>query len=173
MRRIRATLLILALTLAGSWGIATADPEPAPAAPAQPLALITLTTIPNGWQERVDLRPVLEVYADGHAVKKPDAAAADRSPQTPPQQLTGSVGNDVLQAALTEIKALGAVDLGTPSVSDQGTQIIDLMPQAPDQDVHLIVYAPEVTDGLSTEQQGARKRFADLYRKLLDAFVKD
>jgi hypothetical protein len=168
MHRTKTALLVVLLALGSSWGMASAQPADPPKA-----ALLTLTTTPSGWSTRVDLRPLLEVYADGRAVKQPNAAAADRPAETPPQRLTGTIPTNVLNAALDEIKQLGPVDFGTPGTTDQGSQIIDFMPQSPDAEVHLLVYGPEATDGLNTEQQGARKRFADLYRKLLDAFVPD
>ncbi|MET7769014.1 hypothetical protein [Nocardia sp. NPDC005366] len=172
MRRTTSALLVLVLALAGGGSVASADPESG-SSPTESIALLTLTTIPNGWQERTDLRPILEVFADGRAIKKPDAAAADRKPETPPQQLDGKIRADVVQSALAEIKELSTLDLGTPAVNDHGTQIIDLMPQPPEENVHLIVYAPDLTEGFTPEQQSARKRFADLYRTLLDAFVKN
>ncbi|WP_054811459.1 hypothetical protein [Nocardia arizonensis] len=170
MRTILAVVPSLVLSVAGSATIAAA--EPVAAAPiAQPYALITLTTIPSGWETRTDLRPVLEIYSDGHAIEMPDAASADRRPETPPRQLDGTIGPEALQAALTEIRALAGADFGTPPANG-GVRIIDLMPQAPDQDVHLIVYSPDVIDGFGNDQRSARQRFADLYRRLLDAFVK-
>ncbi|MFX0576578.1 hypothetical protein [Nocardia nepalensis] len=179
MRRTKSALLILVVAFAGSWGTASAQPAadappPAPVqAPLPATALLTLTTIPGGWSERVDLRPLLQIYADGHAVKQPDAAATTRAADALPQRLTGTVPTDVLNAALAETRSLAALDLGMPTDNDQGSQIIDLMPAPPDQDVHALMYAPEGSDGLSTEQQANRKRFTDLYRKLLDAFVQD
>ncbi|GAA5076953.1 hypothetical protein [Nocardia iowensis] len=180
MRRTKAALLAVLLALAGSLGTATAAPGP-DAAPqpsahgpvSEPLALLTLTSIPNGWQTRVDLRPQLEVFGNGRAVKIPDAVASERNPETLPEKVTGHIPPEVLAAALDETKALVTVDFGMPSVTDQGSQIIDLMPQPPEEDIHLVVYAPEFTTGLTPEQQAARKRFTDLYRTLLDAFVKD
>ncbi|MEV6426998.1 hypothetical protein [Nocardia sp. NPDC051463] len=172
MRKMTSALLILVVALAGSRGAASAEPAsdgPTPAVPA--VALLTLTTMPSGWQGRSDLRPTLEVYPGGRAIKTPDATAADRVPTTPPQRLNGTVSPDVLNAALTEIRALATLDLGMPSATDQGTQIIDVMPPQPDQDIHVIMYAPELTQGLTTEQQAARRQFADLYRTLLDSFV--
>ncbi|MFE7800251.1 hypothetical protein [Nocardia sp. NPDC057440] len=172
MRRTKSALMVLVVALAGSWGTASADPAPDAPSPAAPaVALLTLTTMPSGWQSRIDLRPALEVYPDGRAIKTPDATAADRVPSTPPQRLNGTVSPDVLNAALAEIRALATLDLGIPNATDQGTQIIDVMPQQPDQDVHVILYAPELTEGLTTEQQAARRQFADLYRKLLESFV--
>ncbi|WP_405177144.1 hypothetical protein OG225_22345 [Nocardia sp. NBC_01377] len=172
MRRTMSALVVLVLALVGGGSTAAADPESG-SADADSIALLTLTTIPGGWQERTDLRPILEVFADGRAIKKPDAASAERKPETPPQQLEGKIRPDVVRSALTEIKELATLDLGTPSITDHGTQIIDLMPQPPEQTVHLIVYAPDLSEGLTTDQQSARKRFADLYRTLLDAFVKN
>lgn len=172
MRKMTSALLILVAALAGSWGLASAEPAPDAPTPAVPaVALLTLTTMPSGWQSRIDLRPALEVYPDGRAIKTPDATAADRVPTTPPQRLNGTVSPDVLNAALAEIRALATLDLGMPSATDQGTQIIDVMPQQPDQDVHVIMYAPDLTDGLTSEQKAARQRFGDLYRKLVGSFV--
>ena len=66
MRRTKSALLLLVVALAGSWGLASA--QPAADTPQQPAtALLTLTTIPSGWSERVDLRPLLQIYADGRA----------------------------------------------------------------------------------------------------------
>ncbi|WP_433733621.1 hypothetical protein ACQP0C_15660 [Nocardia sp. CA-129566] len=177
--RTKSALLVLVVALAGSWGIASAQPAtdappPGPVqAPLPATALLTLTTIPTGWSERVDLRPMLQIYADGRAVHQPDAAATPRAADVSPQRLTGTVPTDVLNAALAETRALAALDLGMPSNDDQGLQIIDLMPAPPDQDVHALMYAPEATQGLTTDQQDNRKRFTDLYRKLLDAFSQD
>ncbi|WP_084511075.1 hypothetical protein [Nocardia lijiangensis] len=196
MRRTISALLVLAMTFTAGWGVAAADPaaethtpatENPPALAAHPpiplpqptparsaVALLTLTTLPAGWQERMDLRPVLEVYADGRAIRKPDAVAPERDPNTPPRQVDGSVRREVVDAALAEITALSTVDLGIPaSAGDGGSQIIDVMPEPPGQDLHLIVYVPDSTEGLTADQQNARKRFADVYRSLLDAFVAD
>ncbi|WP_328290407.1 hypothetical protein [Nocardia aurantiaca] len=145
------------MTLAAVGGFAAADPAPAPS-----IAMLTLTAMPAGWQTRTDLRPVLEVQSDGQAVKR----AADSA-----QPVNGTVPADVLDAAATEIRALAAVDMGTPEAADKGTSIIDYMPRTPDQDVHLIVYAPELSEGLSDEQKASRKRFDDLFQRLLNAFT--
>lgn len=168
MRRTTTALLVAVTALAGACGVAVAEPAPAPV-----VAMITLTTMPNGWQSRVDLRPELEVFPDGRAIKQPDAISADRKPETPPTRLAGRIPQEVLSAALAETRAMAAVDLGLPNATEKGTRIIDFMPQPPDQDVHLVVYAPESTEGLNPEQQGARKRFDELYRRLLDSFVQD
>ncbi|MEV4125086.1 hypothetical protein [Nocardia sp. NPDC049707] len=172
MRITKSVLLVLVVALAGGWGVASA--QPTADTPQPPVtALLTLTTIPSGWSERVDLRPLLQIYADGRAVQQPDAASTTRAAEVPPQRLTGTIPVDVLNAALAETKALAALDLGMPSATDQGTQIIDLMPTPPDQDVHLLMYAPDATENLTPDQQSNRKRFTDLYRKLIDAFTKD
>ncbi|MFI6167037.1 hypothetical protein ACIBCN_09625 [Nocardia sp. NPDC051052] len=176
MRGTKAALLVAMSALVIGAGTATADPADRPSVHgpvSAPLALLTLTKIPNGWQTRVDLRPQLEVSGDGRAVKTPDAVAAERDPDNLPQKLNGHIPPDVLAAALTETRALATVDFGMPTITDQGSQIIDLMPQAPEEDAHLVVYAPESTEGLAPEQQAARKRFTDLYRKLLEAFTQD
>ncbi|MGY1895250.1 hypothetical protein [Nocardia gipuzkoensis] len=177
MRVTKAVLLVVLLIVAAGSGAATADPaldRPSALPPiAAPLALFTLTTIPDGWQARTDLRPQLEIFADGRAVSSPDAVATDRRPETAPKRIDGHIPPDVLSAALAETNALAAADLGVPRPIDQSSRIIDYMPQSPAQDVHLVVYSPETTEGLGSEQQAARKRFADLYKKLLDAFVQD
>ncbi|WP_246023805.1 hypothetical protein [Nocardia yunnanensis] len=145
----------------GAGGFAAADPAPAPT-PAAAVALFTLTAMPAGWQTRTDLHPSLQIQLDGHATKRADSTA---------QPVEGTVPADVIGAAAAEVKALAAVDMGTPEQDDQGTSIIDYMPQAPDQDVHLIVYAPEISDGLTDDQKASRKRFDDLFQRLLNAFV--
>ncbi|WP_433192649.1 hypothetical protein ACQP1G_28575 [Nocardia sp. CA-107356] len=175
MRSTKSALLVLVVALAGSWGIASAQPTTDTPEPVQaPLpALLTLTTMPTGWSERVDLRPMLQIYADGRAVEQPDAAATTRAADVAPQRLNGTIPTDVLNAALAETKSLATLDLGMPTDTDQGSQIIDLMPTPPEQDVHVLLYAPESSEGLTSDQQANRKRFTDLYRKLLDAFVQD
>lgn len=173
MRRTKAALLAVLVASTIGGGIATAEPEPAPPPPLPAVALLTLTTTPGGWESRVDLRPQLQVFPDGRAIRVPDAASPDRAPETLPQQLNGHIPTEVLTTALTETRAIAQLDLGTPSVSDQGSKIIDLMGDQPDQDAHAVMYAPEFTEGLSTEQQSTRIRFNELYRKLLDSFVQD
>ncbi|MET9284144.1 hypothetical protein [Nocardia beijingensis] len=177
MRVTKAVLLVVTLIVAVGSGAATADPaldRPSALPPiAAPLALLTLTTIPDGWQARTDLRPQMEVFADGRAVSSPDAVAPERRPETPPKRIDGHIPSGVLSAALAETKALATVDLGVPKATDQSSRIIDFMPQSPSDDVHLVVYSPDTTEGLGAEQQAARKRFADLYRKLIDSFVQD
>ncbi|WP_330229770.1 hypothetical protein OHA40_27655 [Nocardia sp. NBC_00508] len=177
MRGTKAVLLVVMLTLGVAAGTASADPaadRPSALPPiAAPLALFTLTTIPDSWQIRSDLRPQLEIFADGRAVSSPDAVAADRRPETPPQRIEGHIPPEALRAAVAETAALATADLGMPRAADQSSRIIDYMPEPAGQDVHLIVYAPETTDGLGADQQAARKRFADLYKRLLDAFVPD
>ncbi|MEV6276464.1 hypothetical protein [Nocardia sp. NPDC051832] len=165
MRKAKSVVLLLVLLFAAGSGLAAADPPS--------LAEITLTNIPHGWSGRHDLRPELEVYPDGRAIKKPDAAFAGRAPDVPPQQLNGSIRADVLRAAQAEIRSLSMVDLGEPAVTDESKQIIDLMPEERGQEVHLILYAPGFSEGLSPEQQDGRIRFAALYRRLFDAFVQD
>ncbi|TCJ95099.1 hypothetical protein [Nocardia alba] len=162
MRPTMTGLLVCALTLSGASALAHADPAPLP--------LVSLTTIPDGWSQRTDLRPVLQVFADGKAVHRPDAVSKDRKPETAPKQVTGKVAADVISAAREEINALKETDFGIPTGENRGTQIIDLMPEDPADDAHLVVYSPEASDGLNPDQQAARKRFADLYKKLVDAF---
>ncbi|MBF6256683.1 hypothetical protein IU468_10140 [Nocardia farcinica] len=166
MRRIASALLVAALALTSAGAVATAESEPA----ATGFALVTLTTMPAGWSQRTDLRPHLQVYPDGRAVHRPDATAPDRDPGTEPREVVGTVPREALDKALAEIRALADTDFGVPAGTDQGSQIIDLMPENPAEDVHLILYAPDATDGLSAEQRDARTRFTALYRGLLDAF---
>ncbi|MEC3918190.1 hypothetical protein [Nocardia sp. CDC160] len=160
MRTVAAVGLTAAI-VTGTSGFAAADPTPAQA-PAPAVALFTLTAMPAGWQTRTDLHPSLLIQSDGHATKRADNAA---------QPVEGTVPADVIGAAAAEVKALAAVDMGTPGQGDGGTSIIDYMPQAPDQDVHLIVYAPESSEGLTDEQKASRKRFDDVFQRLLNAFV--
>ncbi|WP_306362012.1 hypothetical protein [Nocardia sp. CC227C] len=176
-----AAALVTATALALSGGVGGAQ-EPAPASPVAPAApapvtgpmLFTLTSIPNGWLiGRTDLRPLLEVQADGRAIRRPDAADPNRSANTPPREITGTIPQEVVTAAITETRALTTLDMGNAAVSDQGSMILDYTPQQPDQDAHVIVYAPNITEGLSEEQRANRARFATLSEKLLDAFVAD
>lgn len=162
MRLTMTGLLVCALALPGVSAVANAEPAPLP--------LISVTTIPDGWSQRTDLRPVLEVFADGKAVHSPDAVSKDRKPETAAKQVTGTVAADVISAARDEINALQEVDFGIPSGEGKGTTIIDLMPEDLVGDAHLVVYSPDSTDGLNPDQQAARKRFTDLCKKLVDAF---
>ncbi|MEU4411770.1 hypothetical protein ACIBEH_04300 [Nocardia salmonicida] len=162
MRLTMTGLLVCALALPGAGALAHADPAPLP--------LVSLTTIPDGWSQRTDLRPVLQIFADGEAVHQPDAVSKDRKPETAPKKVTGKVASDVISAAREEIDALKEIDFGIPAGDNRGTQIIDLMPDDPAGEVHLVVYSPEASDGLNPEQKDARKRFTDLYKKLVDAF---
>ncbi|WP_336084071.1 hypothetical protein [Nocardia sp. SSK8] len=162
MRLTMTGLLVCALALPGLSAAAHAEPTPLP--------LVSLTTIPDGWSQRTDLRPELQVFADGEAVRSPDAVSKDRKPETAAKKVTGRVDPAVLAAAEDEIAALAEVDFGIPAGDGKGTQIIDLMPEDPAGEVHLVVYSPAATDGLTGEQQDARKRFTALYKKLIDAF---
>ncbi|MEU4705397.1 hypothetical protein AB0G00_03100 [Nocardia salmonicida] len=162
MRLTMTGLLVCALALPGAGTLAHADPAPLP--------LVSLTTIPDGWSQRTDLRPVLQIFADGEAVHQPDAVSKDRKPETAPKKVTGKVASDVISAAREEIDALKEIDFGIPAGDNRGTRIIDLMPDDPADEVHLVVYSPEASDGLNPEQKDARKRFTDLYKKLVDAF---
>ncbi|MFE3544523.1 hypothetical protein ACFXK0_16310 [Nocardia sp. NPDC059177] len=162
MRLTMTGLLVCALALPGMSAAAHADPAPLP--------LVSLTTIPDGWSQRTDLRPVLQVFADGAAVHRPDVVSKDRKPETEPKKVTGTVAPEVIAAARDEITALAEVDFGIPAGDGKGTQIIDLMPDDPAGEVHLVVYSPGATEGLDGDQQAARKRFADLCKKLVDAF---
>ncbi len=162
MRPTMTGLLVCALALTGASAVAHADPAPLP--------LVSLTTIPDGWSQRTDLRPVLQVFADGKAVHMPDAVSKDRKPETAPKKVNGKVATDVISAAREEINALKDTDFGIPAGDNRGTQIIDLMPDDPADEAHLVIYSPEASDGLNPEQTAARKRFTDLYKKLVDAF---
>ncbi|UGT63266.1 hypothetical protein [Nocardia asteroides] len=171
MRRALLLPVLLISALLGGAGTAHAEPAtPSATPPSATIPLLTLTAIPNGWQTRVDLRPELQVYADGRAVRVPDAIATDRGPDAAPHEVEGTVPADVLKAAVSETAELAELDLGLPSVSDQGSRIIDVMPERDAEAVHAIVYAPGFTDGLNDDQKKARDRFDRLYRKVLDAF---
>lgn len=169
-RRATTALLATAVILTGTGGFAAAgDPAPAPApvraAPidaAVATTLFTLTTMPTGWQTRTDLRPVLEVTADGKAVK--------RTPEG--TEFSGTVPADVLSAAATEVRALVLEDLGTPNSGEAGNMIIDFMPAPPDEDVHVIMYDPALSEGLTEGQKASRQRFTALYDRLVNAFVR-
>ncbi|MFG1794971.1 hypothetical protein [Nocardia sp. NPDC049149] len=164
MRGTKAVLLVVLLMFAGGGAMAAAGPEPDqptsnPDVAATPL--FTLTTFPNAWHPKRDLGPQLQIFSDGRAVKTVDVRA------------NGHLPREVLDAAIAETKSLATVDFGDPTVTDQGSQIIDYMPQSPDQEAHLVIYAPEFTTGLTDEQIAARTRFRNLYRTLLEAFVHD
>ncbi|MFC4126885.1 hypothetical protein [Nocardia rhizosphaerae] len=165
MRLTMTGLLVCALALPGVSAVAHAEPTQLP--------LISVTTIPDGWSQRTDLRPILQVFADGDAVHSPDAVSKDRKPETAPEKVSGTVSADVISAARAEIEALAEVDFGIPAGEGKGTKIIDLMPADADGEAHLVVYSPDATEGLNADQQAARKRFADLSEKLVDAFEKD
>ncbi|MFD3744152.1 hypothetical protein [Nocardia sp. NPDC058633] len=162
MRPTLTGLLVCALALSGASALAHADPAPLP--------LVSLTTIPDGWSQRTDLRPVLQIFADGKAVHMPDAVSKDRKPETAPKKVTGKVAADVISAAREEINALEDIDFGMPAGDNKGTEIIDLMPDDPADEAHLVIYSPGASEGLDSEQKAARKRFSDLYKKLVDAF---
>ncbi|GGK39621.1 hypothetical protein [Nocardia camponoti] len=164
MRLTVTALLVCAFALPGATSVvAHADPAPLP--------VLTLTTIPEGWSLRTDLRPVLKVYSDGSALRSPDATSKDRKPDTAPKEEKGTVAADVIAAATDEIVALKDVDMGIPVGDGKGTQIVDLMPSDAAGEVHLIVYSPNSTDGLNPDQTAARKRFTEVYRKLVEAFT--
>ncbi|MBB5915777.1 hypothetical protein BJY24_004689 [Nocardia transvalensis] len=148
-------------------GTAAADETPAP-----PVSL-TLTTIPAGWQVRTDLAPTLEVQQDGRAVSSPDAASPDRKADTAPKKVNGHVAPDVLAWAQGEARTLADTDMGMPGNADGSSTALDLLGPAPDQDLHLIVYAPDSADGLSDDQKSNRTRFTALCKKLVDSFVQD
>lgn len=164
MRRIITGLFVCALALPGLSAVAQADPAPLP--------LVSVTTIPDGWATRTDLRPVLQVYADGKAVHSPDAVSKDRKPETAAKQVTGTIDAEVIAAARAEIVALREVDFGIPAGEGKGLQIIDLMPADEADETHLVVYSPDSGEGLNAEQKDARKRFTELTRTLVDAFEK-
>ncbi|WP_067859582.1 hypothetical protein [Nocardia shimofusensis] len=166
MRTIASALLAAALTLGSLCGVATAEPDQEP----PDFALVSLTTIPSGWTARTDLRPLLEVDADGTALHRPDILSPDRAADTAPREVEGKVSTDDLEKALERIRELRETDFGVPAVTGQGIQIIDLMPENPSDDVHLVLYAPDATDGLSDEQRDAREKFAEVFDDLIDAF---
>ncbi|MGS2805155.1 hypothetical protein [Nocardia sp. MW-W600-9] len=162
MRLTMTGLLVCALALPGASALAQAEPAPLP--------LVSVTSIPDGWSQRTDLRPVLQVFPDGTAVHSPDAVSKDRKPETAAKRVDGTVPEDVLAAAREEITALREVDFGIPAGEGKGTTIIDLMPADVEGETHLVVYSPDASDGLNDDQKAARKRFTDLYKKLVDAF---
>ncbi|MFI5782920.1 hypothetical protein [Nocardia sp. NPDC051570] len=157
--------LVLATTVFGA--VATAEP------PAAAPISVVFSMIPDGWADRTDLVPLLQAQADGQAVKSPDAVSEDRKRGTAPQQLQGRIAPDVLAAAVTDARSLVSVDMGIPEGGNKGAALLDFLGATPDQDIHLVNYSPASTDGLSDDQITARHRFADLCRKLLDAFVQN
>ncbi|GAB2695353.1 hypothetical protein [Nocardia thraciensis] len=186
MPRAAAAAAVLTTALLGQGAAAVADqPPPGPGAPAPAQAAppapapastagsLTLTTIPAGWQVRTDLAPTLQVQPDGRAVASLDAASPDRPVGAAPKSATGRVAPEVVNSALAEAKSLADADMGMPSDADGSSTMLDFLGAAPDQDIHLIVYAQGKQEGLSPEQQSQRKRFDDLCKKLLSAFVQD
>ncbi|WP_280265525.1 hypothetical protein [Nocardia wallacei] len=177
MVRASAAGLMLAAALIGPGTVAVADQPPPPAAaeaPAAPAApALTLSTIPPGWQVRTDLAPTLQVQPDGRAVASLDAASPDRPVGAAPKSATGRVAPEVVNSALSDAKSLADADMGMPSDADGSSTALDFLGTAPDQDVHVIVYAQGKEEGLTQEQQAQRKRFDDLCKKLLSAFVQD
>ncbi|NKY86972.1 hypothetical protein [Nocardia veterana] len=156
-----------AMALFGGAVTAVAD-EPAP-----PALAVALTTIPGGENAGVTPAPTLLVYSDGRAVHSPDAATPDRPADKAPQQRNGHVPLDVVHAAAEDAKKLAAADLGMPKDGSGGSTLLDFLGSTPDQDVHLVVYSPGGTDGLTDAQKADRTRFADLCKKLVDGFVAD
>lgn len=151
-----AVVALSAALFTGASGFAVATP-----APAHSMPLFTLTAMPAGWQSRTDLHPALQIQTGGEAIKYADDGS----------QINGTIPADVLGAATTEVRNLAAADMGVPEQNDKGMSIIDFMPSPPDQDVHLVVYGPEVTDKLTDDQKASRKRFDDLFQRLLNAFT--
>lgn len=166
MRTIASALLTAALTLGSLYGVASAEPGQ----DTPDFALVSLTTIPGGWTARTDLRAQLEVDADGSALHRPDVISPDRRAETAPREVEGKVPDETLAKALDRIRELRESDFGVPAVTDHGIQIIDFMPTDPADDVHLVLYAPNTTDGLSDEQREARKKFAEVFDGLIEAF---
>ncbi|RDI65052.1 hypothetical protein [Nocardia pseudobrasiliensis] len=158
--------VLSATGLFGADTIALAEP------PAPTPTFVVFSMIPDGWEDRTDLAPMLQVHADGQAVKSPDAVSEERKRGTAPQQLQGRIAPDVLAAAFAEARSLAKVDMGIPK-SGKGSAVLNFLGATPDQDVPLVNYAPASTDGLSDDQIDARHRFADLCRKLLDGFVQN
>jgi hypothetical protein len=152
-------------------GIAAADnppaPAPAPAAapPAPAPAELMLTTIPGG-DGHSDITPTLQVRADGHAVKAADASGKN-------QPVNGTIPGDVLAGVLSDVKALVPADMGVPRNADKSSTLLDYVGATPDQDMHLVVYAPNASDGLTDAEKTNRKRFTELCTELLGAFVPD
>ncbi|WP_063906155.1 hypothetical protein [Nocardia kruczakiae] len=165
---VRAAVAVCAaaLTVVGGAMTAVADE------PAAGLS-VALTTIPGGEHAGVTPAPTLLVYSDGHAVNSPDAADPDRPADKAPRQRNGHVSLDAVHAAAEEAKKLAAADLGMPTDGSGGSTLLDFLGATPDQDVHLVVYSPGGTDGLTDAQKADRTRFADLCKKLVDAFVAD
>ncbi|WP_024805517.1 hypothetical protein [Nocardia sp. BMG51109] len=165
--------VVLAATLLGAGAVAAGPvaSEPATAPPAS--VSLTLTTIPAGWRERTDLRPTLQVQPDGRAVESPDATDPKRPADTPPKQVNGRVAAEAVNSALAEARSLATADLGTPPNGDAGSTLLDFLGTTPDQDVHLALYAPDSTDGWTSEQLANRQRFTDLCAKLVTSFAPD
>ncbi|MBF6332099.1 hypothetical protein [Nocardia transvalensis] len=132
-----------------------------------------LTTIPVGWEGRTDVGPILEVHADGRAVKSLDAASPDRKVGTAPQKVNGRIPPEAMATAMAEARELATADMGMPKEGDHSSTLLDFLGATPDQDVHLVVYSPGSSEGLSDEQEANRRRFDDLCKKLLDSFVPD
>ncbi|MEU6558422.1 hypothetical protein [Nocardia nova] len=156
---------IAALTVFGGAVTAAADDTPA--------LSVALTTIPGGEQAGVAPAPTLLVYSDGHAVYSPDAADPKRPKDKEPKQRDGKVSLDVVHSVAADAKKLGDADLGMPKDGNGGSTLLDFLGDTPDQDVHLVVYSPGGSDGLTDAQKDGRKRFTDLSKKLTDAFKAD
>ncbi len=164
--RVAVAVCAAALAVAGGAMTAVADE------PTAGLS-VALTTIPGGEHAGVTPAPTLLVYSDGHAVNSPDAADPDRPADKAPRQRNGHVSLDAVHAAAEEAKKLAAADLGMPTDGSGGSTLLDFLGATPDQDVHLVVYSPGGTDGLTDAQKADRTRFSDLCKKLVDAFVAD
>lgn len=116
--------------------------------------------MPNSWENIGNPHPALEIRADGRATERRDG-----------QEIYGTVAAEVTATAATEVRSLALADMGTATLTDQGAAIIDFMPAPPDQDVHLVVYSPGAADGLTDDQKASRRRFTDVFQRLLNAFV--
>ncbi|KAA0021911.1 hypothetical protein [Antrihabitans cavernicola] len=177
---LRGLLTILAVAFAATACASSDNPEPANvactaesapppgSAPGQTPVLFTLVTTPNGWQRRANLQPELIVYADGHAVSTPNAVGPSGAPDPPPPSLPGYIPKCLIDDAIADTVALRGVDFGSPTITDQGSRSIDY---THDPAVHLSIYAPGATNGLTQAQIDARARFAALYGKLIGGFV--
>lgn len=167
VRGVRGGIVALACAVTAFGGAVTAVAD-------EPAALsVALTTIPGGEQAGVTPVPTLLVYSDGHAVHSPDAADPKRDAGKAPKQQNGHVSLDVVHSVAAEAKKLGEADLGMPKDGGGGSTLLDFLGDTPDQDVHLVVYSPGGSDGLTDAQKADRKRFTELDQKLTKAFKAD
>ncbi len=166
--RTRGGAVVFACALAVFGGPVTAAADD----PAPTLS-VALTTIPGGARADATPAPTLLVYSDGHAVHSPDAADPKRPADKAPKQHKGNISLDVVRAVAADANKLGAADLGMPKDSGGGSTLLDFLGDTPDQDVHLVMYSPGGTEGLTDAQKADRTRFTELCKKLVDAFKAD